>query len=253
MNSPLPPFVSWNSETFHIFSPCSLLIISNSSCPCLWVSGRVPLTLHQRQRRTSECSAALGARTKIQKTQRMPIQNYRLDLRIVHDRFGSNSDPILDGQLHYPQDLDKSLNETATDKIRKYRADYNNNPPNAISFMPAIPSTSGRLHSEFIRLLFLQPHRETDRFFAASGVQSAQFDRGYFHFHRATFSSMMKSKCGKILAKASALRMNLNLDGVSITSQSHTHPSHSQTSRLLTSSLSLGVPVPRPTQSMWGA
>ena len=27
----------------------------------------------------------------------------------------------------------------------------------------------------------------------------------------------------------------------------HTHPSHSETSRLLTSSLSLGVPVPRPT------
>jgi hypothetical protein len=34
---------------------------------------------------------------------------------------------------------------------------------------------------------------------------------------------------------------------------SHTHPSHSQTSRLLTSSLSLGVPVPRPTQCMGGA
>jgi hypothetical protein len=131
-----------------------------------------------------------------------------LDLRIAHDRFGSSSDPILDGQLHYPQDLDKSLNETATDKIRKYRADYNNNPPNAISFIPAIPSTSGRLYSEFIRLLFLQPHRETDRFFAASGVQSAQFDRGYFHFHRATFSSMLKSKCGNILAKASALRIS---------------------------------------------
>jgi hypothetical protein len=29
-----------------------------------------------------------------------------------------------------------------------------------------------------------------------------------------------------------------------ITSNTHTHPSHSQTSRLLTSSLSLGVPVP---------
>ncbi len=36
--------------------------------------------------------------------------------------------------------------------------------------MPAIASTSGRLHSEFVRLLFLQTHRETDRFFAASGV-----------------------------------------------------------------------------------
>ena len=99
-----------------------------------------------------------------------------LDLRIAHDRFGSSSDPNLNGRLHYPQDIDKSLNEAAADKIRKYRADYNNNPPstNAVSFMPAIAGTSGRLHSEFIRLLFLQGHRETDRFFAASGVQSAQ-------------------------------------------------------------------------------
>ena len=171
-----------------------------------------------------------------------------LDLRLAHDRFGSSSDPILNGQLHYPQDVDKSLNEDAADKIRKYRTDYNNNPSNAISFMSAIASTSDRLHSEFIRLLFLQDHRETNRFFAASGVQSAQFDRGYFHFRRAAFSSILKSKCGNILAKAVALRINLNLDGASITSKSHTHPSHSQTSRLLTSSLSLGVPVPRPTQ-----
>ena len=35
-----------------------------------------------------------------------------------------------------------------------------------------------------------------------------------------------------------------------IPSTSHTHPSHSQTSRLLTLSLSLGVPVPRGTQCM---
>ena len=110
--------------------------------------------------------------------------------------------------------------------------------------MPAIASTSGRLHSEFIRLLFLQTHRETDRFFTASGVQSAQFDRGFFHFRRATYSAQLKSKCGNLLAKATSLRINLNLDGVSIASKSHTHPSHSQTSCLLTSSLSLGVPVP---------
>ena len=44
-------------------------------------------------------------------------------------------------------------------------ADYNNNPPTSVSFIPAIAGTSGRLHSEFIRLLFLQDHRETDRFF----------------------------------------------------------------------------------------
>jgi hypothetical protein len=36
--------------------------------------------------------------------------------------------------------------------------------------MPTVASTSGRLHSEFVRLLFLQAHRETDRFFTVSGV-----------------------------------------------------------------------------------
>jgi hypothetical protein len=93
-----------------------------------------------------------------------------LDLIIVHDRFGSSSDPNLNGILHYPNDIDKSLNEAAADKVRKYRADYNNNPPNDVAFMSAIASTSDRLHSDFIRHLFSQAHRETDRFFAASGV-----------------------------------------------------------------------------------
>ena len=94
-----------------------------------------------------------------------------LDLRIAHERFGRSSDLSLNGNLRYPNDIDRSLNEAAADKIRKYRADYNNNPPTAVFFMPAVASTSGRLHSEFIRLLFLQAHRETDRFFADSGVQ----------------------------------------------------------------------------------
>ena len=95
--------------------------------------------------------------------------------------------------------------------------------------MPVIASTSDRLHSEFFRLLFLQAHRDTDRFFATSGVQSAQSDRDQFHFHRAAFSHQLKTKVGLALVKAAALRINLNIDGESITSKSHTHPSHSQT------------------------
>jgi hypothetical protein len=51
-----------------------------------------------------------------------------LDLHIVHQRFGSSSDPNLNGNLHYPNDIDRSLNEAAADKIGKYRADYDNNP-----------------------------------------------------------------------------------------------------------------------------
>jgi hypothetical protein len=64
-----------------------------------------------------------------------------LDLRIAH--YGSSSDPSLNGHLHYPNDIDRSLNEDASDKIRKYRPDYNNNPPNNVSFIPTIASTSG--------------------------------------------------------------------------------------------------------------
>jgi hypothetical protein len=88
-----------------------------------------------------------------------------LDLHMAHDRVGSSTDPTLNGQPRYPNNLDQSHNDTASDKVRKYRADYNNNPPNTVSFMSAIVSTSGRLHIEFVRLLFLQTHRQTDRFF----------------------------------------------------------------------------------------
>ncbi len=85
--------------------------------------------------------------------------------------------------------------------------------------MPAIASTSGRLHSEFVRLLFLQAHRETDRFFAASGVQLAQSTSGLFHFRRPAFAQQLKSRVGLALAKAAALRITLNLDGAPITSK----------------------------------
>jgi hypothetical protein len=118
-----------------------------------------------------------------------------LDLRVTHERFGSTSDPSINGHLHYPHDLDGQLNEDAANKIRKYRTDYNNRPSNPISFIPTIASTSGRLHSEFVRLLFLQAHWETDRFFAASGVQLAQTNPSdQFHFRRAAFSTQFKKQ-----------------------------------------------------------
>ena len=117
-----------------------------------------------------------------------------LDLRITHDRVGSSTDPTLNGHLKYPNNLDQSLNDAAADQIRKYRADYNNRTPSAVSFMPVITSTSGRLHSEFVRLLILQAHRETDRFFATSGVQPVQSNHGTFHYKRAAFLRQLKSK-----------------------------------------------------------
>ena len=66
--------------------------------------------------------------------------------------------------------------------------------------------------------------KETGRFFAASGVQLAQPTSGLFHFRRAAFSSQLQAKVGITLAKAAALRVNLNIDGAPITSRTHTHP-----------------------------
>ena len=94
-------------------------------------------------------------------------------------------------------------------------------------------------HDDKIRLLYL----------AASGMQPVQSTiGGLFDFRRAAFLAQLRSKVGSTLLKVAGLRVNLNIDDTSITSRTHTHPSHSQTSRLLTSSLSLGVPVPRPTE-----
>jgi hypothetical protein len=43
-----------------------------------------------------------------------------LDLLIVHDRFGSSSDLNINGHVHYPNDIDRSLNENVVDKIRSF-------------------------------------------------------------------------------------------------------------------------------------
>ena len=169
-------------------------------------------------------------------------------LRIAHHRWGSNSNPSINGHLHYPDDMDRTLNEDGTDKILQYRVDYNNRPSHVISFIPPIVSTSGCLHGEFVWFLFLQTHREIDRFLAPSGVQIVETN---FHVRLSEFFSQLKSKFDNILTKVVLLRVNLNIDGSPITSRSHTHPSHTQNSRLLTSSLSLDVPVPHSTQCMW--
>ncbi len=112
---------------------------------------------------------------------------------------------------------------------------------------PPLPSLFGRLHSEFVCLLFLQAHRETDHFFAASGVHLAESTSGQFHFKRVTFSSHLRDKVDNILAKVAALGITLNVDDAPVASRSHTHPSHSQTAPFLTSSMSLGITVPHAT------
>ena len=63
------------------------------------------------------------------------VQPLVLDLHIDHDRYGSSADPSVNVTLHYPTDVDRSLNESSSGKIRKYRTDYNNGLPKFISFI----------------------------------------------------------------------------------------------------------------------
>ena len=76
------------------------------------------------------------------------------DLSITHNRYGSSSHPLQNGRLTHPQDIDAPLQITAQRKINRYRQQYADN--QNISFLPAILSTSTRMHGEFLRLLFLQ-------------------------------------------------------------------------------------------------
>ncbi len=121
---------------------------------------------------------------------------------------GSES-PVESRSQRHPKNHDWTVD--TTDKIRKYGVDYNNNPVNVISFMTGITSTSGRIHSEFVRLLFLQVHRETDRFFSVSGVQSVYSNSGLIYYRCVTFFSHLKSKIVDILTQVETLRIMLNI------------------------------------------
>ena len=99
-------------------------------------------------------------------------------------------------------------------KIAAYRQQYADN--QNISFLPAIVSTSTRMHGEFLRLLFLQAHRETDAHFTAAGMSWQTNNSEALRFKRAAFYNGLKSKVGLAAAKAAALRINLNVQGCGI-------------------------------------
>jgi hypothetical protein len=122
------------------------------------------------------------------------------DLSITHDRFGSSSHVQHNVLLSHPQDLDAPLRFAAQRKMKSYRQQYADN--QNISFLPAITSTSTRMHGEFLRLLFLQAHRETEAPFTATGMPSQRNQSDSFRFKRAAFYQSLKSKVGLAAAKA---------------------------------------------------
>jgi hypothetical protein len=138
------------------------------------------------------------------------------DLSMTHDRFWSCSHVQQNGLLLYPQDLDAPLRLAVQRKVNSYRQQNADN--QNISFLPAIVSTRTRMHGEFLRLLFLQAHRETEAHFTATGMSSQRNHSDSFRFKRGAFyqSVSLKSKVGLAAAKAAALRISLNVEGCGI-------------------------------------
>jgi hypothetical protein len=82
--------------------------------------------------------------------------------------------------LSHTKDLDAPLRLPAQRKINGYRQQYADN--QNISFLPVIVSTSTRMHGEFLRLLVLQAHRETEAHFTAAGMSSQGNQSDSFRF-----------------------------------------------------------------------
>ena len=112
-----------------------------------------------------------------------------------------------------------------------------------ISFLPAFVLTSTRMHGEFVRLFFLQAHRETEAHFTAAGMSSQRNQSDSFRFKRAAFYQSLKSKVGLAAAKAAALIINLNVQGCGIVAAPVHAPS--RTSLLLPHLHSHNLPLPR--------
>jgi hypothetical protein len=74
----------------------------------------------------------------------------------------------LNGQLrdHGPNWL---LEDEARKKVEHYRDWYANRHDTTYVFLPCAMTTSGRIHGEFLRLLYILDHHRTQRYFASLG------------------------------------------------------------------------------------
>ena len=75
----------------------------------------------------------------------------------------SAANPSLNGTLRHA-DINHVLSHRAQEKIDKYRAGYAATDVRK-AFLPAVVSTSGRIHGDLLRLLYLLADNKTKRHF----------------------------------------------------------------------------------------
>jgi len=127
------------------------------------------------------------------------------DVSLVSDRIGSSTQHGLNGKLQ----LGDYLNAQARSKIGKFRHDY---AAKNIAFAPAILSVAGKIHPEFLRLLWVLADMQTVKYFNLVGDEE---DTGNerFKWSRASTFCYNRNAIGLAVAYDSAIRTHLSVHG----------------------------------------
>ena len=118
------------------------------------------------------------------------------------DLHGSADNPSLNGTLRR-QDLDLALSQRAQAKVDKYRQGYAA-PGLRHAFLPAIVSTSGRIHGELLRLLFNLADKKTSNSLAALG-EAIDVESEVYCRRRSGNFWRMRASLGLACAQAATL------------------------------------------------
>jgi hypothetical protein len=147
----------------------------------------------------------------LQKPQEESDRTLILDFTMTHPRYGRS--PLnVNGQLTNTSRSDGAPEPDGTIKVvvRKKIIHYHQlyiDRPEPIVFMPVALDTSDRIYDDFLRLLFLDTHRE-----ASALPNDIPEESDHFRFLRDTCLVNIKGSVGLILAKASSMRISIPLD-----------------------------------------
>jgi len=127
------------------------------------------------------------------------------DVSLVCDRIGSSTQHGLNGKLQ----LGEYLNARARIKINRCRRDY---AAKNIAFAPAILSVAGKIHPEFLRLLWVMADMQTVKYFNLVGDEE-DIGNERFKWSWASTFSYNRNAIGLAVAYASAIRTYLSVHG----------------------------------------
>ena len=125
-----------------------------------------------------------------------------VDVSRVHDFHGNAANQSLNGTLRHA-DINQVLSHRAQEKINKYRAGYAALDVRR-AFLPAVVSTSGRIHGDLLRLLYLLADNKTKRHFR-DRHEAIDDDSEAYCWRRSGFFWRMRASLGLACAQATTL------------------------------------------------